>query len=98
MLPSLRPPFQMEDVVYARDIRSSRLSHWRKQVRDKAIVAKSATLNVQTAAGLRRLWRRELLEVLGHEQRCARSRTIDAAGHHDCWGVICDLVEPADCR
>ena len=49
------PGVLIKDVAEALDIHPFMLSLWRKQVRDGVIVAKSAKLNVQTAAELRRL-------------------------------------------
>ena len=49
------PGVQVKDVAAALDIHPFMLSLWRKQVRDGVIVAKSAKLDVQTAAELRRL-------------------------------------------
>ena len=45
----------IQDVADALDIHPFMLSLWRKQVREGAIVAKSATLDVQTKAELKRL-------------------------------------------
>jgi transposase len=45
----------IQDVAHALDIHPSMLSLWRKQVRDGVIVAKSAKLDVQTKAELKRL-------------------------------------------
>ena len=44
-----------QDVAQALDIHPFMLSLWRKQVRDGVIVAKSAKLDVQTKAELKRL-------------------------------------------
>ena len=49
------PGVFIQDVAEALDIHPFMLSLWRKQVRDGVIVAKSAKLDVQTAAELRRL-------------------------------------------
>ena len=49
------PGVLIQDVAQALDIHPFMLSLWRKQVRDGVIVAKSAKLDVQTAAQLRRL-------------------------------------------
>jgi transposase len=49
------PGVLIQDVAQALDIHPFMLSLWRKQVRDRVIVAKSAKLDVQTAAELRRL-------------------------------------------
>ena len=49
------PGVLIQDVAAALDIHSFMLSLWRKQVRDGVIVAKSAKLDVQTAAELKRL-------------------------------------------
>lgn len=49
------PGVLIQDVAEALDIHPFMLSRWRKQVRDGVIVAKSATLDVQTAAELTRL-------------------------------------------
>jgi len=49
------PGVLIQDVAQALDIHPFMLSLWRKQVRDGVIVAKSAKLDVQTAAELRRL-------------------------------------------
>src|SRR5882762_4336625 len=49
------PGVLIKDVAEALDIHPFMLSLWRKQVRDGVIVAKSAKLDVQTAAELRRL-------------------------------------------
>jgi len=45
----------IQDVAQALDIHPFMLSLWRKQVRDGVIVAKSAKLDVQTKAELKRL-------------------------------------------
>jgi len=45
----------IQDVAHALDIHPFMLSLWRKQVRDGVIVAKSAKLDVQTKAELKRL-------------------------------------------
>jgi transposase len=45
----------IQDVAAALDIHPFMLSLWRKQVREGVIVAKSAKLDVQTVAELRRL-------------------------------------------
>ena len=44
----------IQDVAHALDIHPFMLSLWRKQVRDGVIVAKSAKLDVQTKAELKR--------------------------------------------
>jgi transposase len=49
------PGVLIQDVAEALDIHPFMLSRWRKQVRDGGIVAKSAKLDVQTAAELTRL-------------------------------------------
>jgi len=49
------PGVLIKDVAAALDIYPFMLSLWRKQVRDGVIVAKSAKLDVQTVAELRRL-------------------------------------------
>jgi len=49
------PGALIQDVAAALDIHPFMLSLWRKQVRDGVIVAKSAKLDVQTAAELKRL-------------------------------------------
>jgi transposase len=49
------PGVLIKDVAAALDIHPFMLSLWRKQVRDGVIVAKSAKLDVQTVAELRRL-------------------------------------------
>jgi transposase len=49
------PGVLIQDVARALDIHPFMLSRWRKQVRDGVIVAKSAKLDVQTAAELKRL-------------------------------------------
>lgn len=49
------PGVLIQDVAAALDIHPFMLSLWRKQVREGVIVAKSAKLDVQTAAELRRL-------------------------------------------
>ena len=49
------PGVLIKDVAQALDIHPFMLSLWRKQVRDGVIMAKSAKLDVQTAAELRRL-------------------------------------------
>jgi transposase len=46
---------RIKDVAAALDIHPFMLSLWRKQVRDGVIVAKSAKLDVQTQAELKRL-------------------------------------------
>jgi transposase len=45
----------IQDVAAALDIHPFMLSQWRKEVRDGVIVAKSAKIDVQTAAELKRL-------------------------------------------
>ena len=45
----------IQDVAYALDIHPFMLSLWRKQVREGVIVAKSAALDVDTKAELKRL-------------------------------------------
>lgn len=45
----------IQDVAHALDIHPFMLSLWRKQVREGVIVAKSAKLDVQTSAELKRL-------------------------------------------
>src|SRR5437879_7412066 len=49
------PGLLIQDVAAALDIHPFMLSLWRKQVRDGVIVAKSAKLDVHTAAELKRL-------------------------------------------
>ncbi|MGH8710851.1 MAG: transposase [Burkholderiales bacterium] len=49
------PGVLIQDVAAALDIHPFMLSLWRKQVRDGVIVAKSAKLEVQTTAELKRL-------------------------------------------
>ena len=49
------PGVLIKDVAAALDIHPFMLSLWRKQVRDGVLVARSAKLDVQTAAELRRL-------------------------------------------
>lgn len=49
------PGVLIKDVAAALDIHPFMLSLWRKEVRDGVIVAKSAKLDVQTRAELRRL-------------------------------------------
>src|SRR5437667_3897033 len=49
------PGVLIQDVAAALDIHPFMLSLWRKQVRDGVIVAKSAKLDVHTAAELKRL-------------------------------------------
>lgn len=49
------PGVLIQDVAHALDIHPFMLSLWRKEVRDGVIVAKSAKLDVQTKAELRRL-------------------------------------------
>ena len=49
------PGVLIQDVAAALDLHPFMLSLWRKQVRDGVIVAKSAKLDVQTVAELRRL-------------------------------------------
>jgi len=64
------PEIQTQDVAHALDIHPFMLSLWRKQVRDGVIVARSAKLDVQTVAELRRLReleRRHKLLVEEHE-------------------------------
>ena len=52
---SSQPGVLIQDVAAALDIHPFMLSLWRKEVRDGVIVAKSAKLDVQTKAELRRL-------------------------------------------
>jgi len=64
------PGVLIKDVAAALDVHPFMLSLWRKQVRDGVIVAKSAKLDVQTVAELRRLReleRRYKLLVEEHE-------------------------------
>ena len=64
------PGVLIKDVAEALDIHPFMLSLWRKQVRDGVIVARSAKLDVQTVAELRRLReleRRHKLLVEEHE-------------------------------
>ena len=64
------PGVLIKDVAAALDIHPFMLSLWRKQVRDGVIVTKSAKLDVQTVAELRRLReleRRYKLLVEEHE-------------------------------
>ncbi len=49
------PGVLIQDVAAALDIHPFMLSLWRKEVRDGVIVAKSAKLDVQTTAELKRL-------------------------------------------
>ena len=49
------PEVLIQDVAAALDIHPFMLSLWRKQVRDGVIVAKSAKLDMHTAAELKRL-------------------------------------------
>ena len=49
------PGVLIQDVAAALDVHPFMLSLWRKQVRDGVIVAKSAKLDVQTVAELKRL-------------------------------------------
>jgi transposase len=49
------PGVMIKDVAAALDIHPFMLSLWRKQVRDGAIVAKGAKLDVKTKAELKRL-------------------------------------------
>ncbi len=49
------PGVLIQDVAAALDIHPFMLSLWRKQVRDGVIVAKSAKLDIQTKAELKRL-------------------------------------------
>ena len=53
--PSSLPGVLIKDVAAALDIHPFMLSLWRKEVRDGVIVAKSAKLDVQTKAELKRL-------------------------------------------
>ncbi len=76
------PGVLIKDVAEALDIHPFMLSLWRKQVRDGEIVAKSAKLDVQTAAELRRLREmerryrvhRDEHELLKHAIRFASNR------------------------
>ena len=49
------PGVQVKDVADALDIHPFMLSLWRKQVRERVIVARASKLDVQTTAELRRL-------------------------------------------
>jgi transposase len=49
------PGVQVKDVAAALDILQFMLSLWRKQVRERVIVARASKLNVETTAELRRL-------------------------------------------
>jgi transposase len=49
------PGVQIKDVAAALDIHPFMLSLWRKQVRERVIVARASKLDVETTAELRRL-------------------------------------------
>ena len=49
------PGVQIKDVAAALDIHPFMLSLWRRQVRERVIVARASKLDVQTTAELRRL-------------------------------------------
>ena len=49
------PGVQVKDVADALDIHPFMLSLWRKQVRERVIVARASRLDVETTAELRRL-------------------------------------------
>jgi transposase len=53
---------QVKDVAAALDIHPFMVSLWRKQVRERVMVARASKLDVETTAGLRRL--RELLDIV----------------------------------
>ena len=63
------PGVLIQDVAAALDIHPFMLSLWRKHVRDGVIVAKSAKLDVQTQAELKRL------RELERHYRCSRRST-----------------------
>jgi transposase len=52
---SSSPGVQVKDVAAALDIHPFMLSLWRKQVRERMIVARASKLDVETTAELRRL-------------------------------------------
>ena len=56
------PGVQVKDVAAALDIHPFMLSLWRKQVRERLIVARASKLDVETTAELRRLRELELLK------------------------------------
>jgi transposase len=64
------PGVQVKDVAAALDIHPFMLSLWRKQVRQRMIVARASKLDVETTAELRRL--KEL------ERRCKVARCAGA--------------------
>src|SRR6185295_2528477 len=64
------PGVLIQDVAAALDIHPFMLSLWRKQVREGVIVAKSAKLDVQTTAELKRL--RDLERQEFRERRLRR--------------------------
>ena len=75
------PGVLIQDVAAALDIHPFMLSLWRKQVRDGVIVAKSAKLDVQTKAELKRL--RELerqYKVLKEEHELLKKAIRFASG------------------
>ncbi|MGH7909868.1 MAG: transposase [Thermodesulfobacteriota bacterium] len=75
------PGVLIQDVAAALDIHPFMLSLWRRQVREGVIVAKSAKLDVQTAAELRRL--RELerrYKILREEHELLKKAIRFASG------------------
>src|SRR5512141_3308228 len=75
------PGVLIQDVAAALDIHPFMLSLWRKQVREGVIVARSAKLDVQTVAELRRL--RELerrYKVLKEEHELLKKAIRFASG------------------
>ena len=75
------PGVQVKDVAAALDVHPFMLSLWRKQVRERVIVARASKLDVETTAELRRL--RELerrYKVLKEEHELLKKAIRFASG------------------
>jgi transposase len=69
------PGVQVKDVAAALDIHPFMLSLWRKQVRERVIVARASKLDVETTAELRRLKELERrYKVLKEEHELLKNR------------------------
>ena len=82
------PGVQVKDVADALGIHPFMLSLWRKQVRERVIVARASKLDVQTTAELRRL--RELerrYKVLKEEHELLKK------SHPVCFGSKAEIFE-----
>ena len=75
------PGVQIKDVAAALDVHPFMLSLWRRQVRERVIVARASKLDVQTTAELRRL--RELerrYKLLNEEHELLKKAIRFASG------------------